>query len=471
MLSEDVARQVVGYVHDVLHSEKADEIMAQIHEVFRRVGFPKPYPDAERLAIAVATGLFTLIAYFVLFGKRHRRRRKALQEDLNKAYEKVQELQEKLAEMEEEEDGGKPKNQIRIWMDGAFDMMHYGHMNAFRQAKSLGTYLVVGVNDDESITACKGAPPVMNNEERIASVVGCKFVNEVEPHCPYIMNEEYLKRMIKKHNIDYVVHGDDPCIVDGKDVYETAQKLGKYRTIPRTEGVSTSDILGRMLVMHKTHHTYEGYGNGQLSSKVASNDKAAYERPSKFLTTNRMLRLFSAGNREPKKADKIVYVDGAFDMFHSGHVEFLKLAKAQGTYLVVGVHNDSIVNAHRGLNYPIMNLHERVLSVLGCKYVDDVLIDAPWHITKEMIASLNVSVVVHGTHRDRDHLKDFSLDEHYKAAKEAGIFKLITSPSKLDVNDIVARINDNRERFEKKFVSKMKAEEEYYADRYDTTRK
>ena len=25
--------------------------------------------------------------------------------------------------------------EIRIWMDGAFDMMHYGHMNAFRQGK------------------------------------------------------------------------------------------------------------------------------------------------------------------------------------------------------------------------------------------------------------------------------------------------------------------------------------------------
>lgn len=65
--------------------------------------------------------------------------------------------------MEVEEETNKPKEQIRIWMDGAFDMMHYGHMNAFRQARSLGTYLVVGVNDDESITACKGAPPVLNN--------------------------------------------------------------------------------------------------------------------------------------------------------------------------------------------------------------------------------------------------------------------------------------------------------------------
>ncbi|KAE9326642.1 hypothetical protein PF001_g2321, partial [Phytophthora fragariae] len=44
-------------------------------------------------------------------------------------------------------------------------------------------------------------------------------------------------------------------------------------------------------------------------------------------------------------------------------------------------------------------------------------------------------------------------------------------PNKLDVNDIVGRINDNRERFEKKFVSKMKSEEEYYADRYSKNKK
>jgi cytidyltransferase-like protein len=39
-------------------------------------------------------------------------------------------------------------SQVRIWMDGAFDMLHYGHMNAFRQGRAYGTYLVVGVNSD-----------------------------------------------------------------------------------------------------------------------------------------------------------------------------------------------------------------------------------------------------------------------------------------------------------------------------------
>jgi glycerol-3-phosphate cytidylyltransferase-like family protein len=36
-----------------------------------------------------------------------------------------------------------------------------------------------------------------------------------------------VTELLNVRRIDYVVHGDDPCIVDGKDVYETAQKLGK----------------------------------------------------------------------------------------------------------------------------------------------------------------------------------------------------------------------------------------------------
>ncbi len=46
---------------------------------------------------------------------------------------------------------------------------------------------------------------------------------------------------------------------------------------------------------------------------------------------------------------------------------FLCLARQFGSYVIVGVHSDWVVNSHRGMNAPIMNLHERVLSVLGCK--------------------------------------------------------------------------------------------------------
>ena len=45
-----------------------------------------------------------------------------------------------------------------------------------------------------------------------------------------------------------------------------------------------------------------------------------------------------------------------------------------GDYVIVGVHNDSEVNQRRGNNLPIMNLHERVLSVLGCKVRTTILL-------------------------------------------------------------------------------------------------
>lgn len=98
-MTEALGTQIVAYFHDVLHSETADELMKHVHGFLQYLGVPKPYPDAERIAIAMATGIFTLLAYFVLFGKRHRRRRRVLQEELDRAYEKVQELQEKMAEV------------------------------------------------------------------------------------------------------------------------------------------------------------------------------------------------------------------------------------------------------------------------------------------------------------------------------------------------------------------------------------
>lgn len=50
-------------------------------------------------------------------------------------------------------------------MDGCFDMMHYGHCNALRQARALGDQLIVGIVSDAEIVANKG-PPVTSLEER-----------------------------------------------------------------------------------------------------------------------------------------------------------------------------------------------------------------------------------------------------------------------------------------------------------------
>ena len=65
---------------------------------------------------------------------------------------------------------------------------------------------------------------------------------------------------------------------------------------------------------------------------------------------------------------KIVYVAGAFDLFHVGHLDFLEKCRELGSYLIVGLHTDPVVNRYKGSNFPIMNLHERTLSVLAFRW-------------------------------------------------------------------------------------------------------
>jgi len=130
--------------------------------------------------------------------------------------------------------------------------------------------------------------------------------------------------------------------------------------------------------------------------------------------------------------------------------------------LIVGIHGDAVVNRLRGMNMPLMNLHERVLSVLGCQYVDDILIDAPYEITPEVIARLNISEVVCGTKHDNIGVP--YAENMYDYPKRAGILRVIESPSTFNLANIVHRIRRNQETFEAKFDRKMKAENEFYKE-------
>ena len=48
------------------------------------------------------------------------------------------------------------KKQVRVWCDGCYDIMHFGHANQLRQAKAMGDYLIVGVHTDEEVRQNKG---------------------------------------------------------------------------------------------------------------------------------------------------------------------------------------------------------------------------------------------------------------------------------------------------------------------------
>ncbi|CAG2063345.1 unnamed protein product, partial [Timema podura] len=141
--------------------------------------------------------------------------------------------------------------------------------------------------------------------------------------------------------------------------------------VQRTAGVSTTDLVGRMLLLTRQHFRqgpleYEVGREGPSSMGQDSDARSPYTGCSQFLPTTQKIIQFSDG-KPPKTGDRIVYVCGAYDLFHVGHLDFLEKARDQGDYLIVGLHTDPIVNRYKGSNYPIMNLHERVLSVLACK--------------------------------------------------------------------------------------------------------
>ena len=408
-----------------------------------------------------------------------------------------------------------PPSDLRVWIDGCFDLTHAGHFNAWRQGKAFGTTLVVGINPDDEVTKYKG-PPVYTQEERFVMASQCKWVDEVVENVPYVMSDEYLRQVVlnpAEKNCDLVCHGSDPCLTpDGKDVFEAAKALGKYREYNRTEGVSTTNFIGRMLSLSKRHHNQaelrdpqtdlddEDSGEGidsptfgaQLRRIVTDADSAtntgAFQRITAFMPTTRRLTEFASP--KPKRPEQItVYCDGTWDMFNPAHVDFLKAihehgrANGQSYFVVVGVYSDNVANALHGENYPILNLQERVISILSSKYVDDVVIGAPYKLNREFLVNIDAKYVFHGTTNDtRPHLQalvtkeadlinppssprsnDQSVEslDPYEYAKEHNMLIQLKSPRTTTIKTIIQRVIAHKQAFEAKFEKKNKAEAEY----------
>lgn len=309
----------------------------------------------------------------------------------------------------------------------------------------MGDYLIVGVHTDEEIARHKG-PPVFTQEERYKMVRAIKWVDEIVPGAPYVTTLDTLD----KYNCDFCVHGNDITLtVDGKDTYEEVKNAQRYRECQRTQGVSTTDLVGRMLLMTKAHHSVEAtqdYKRHQDNFGKDARGRSPWTGVSQFLQTSQKIMQFASG-KEPEPGDTIIYVAGAFDLFHIGHIDFLEKAHslAPKPYIIVGLHFDQEVNLYKRKNYPIMNIHERTLSVLACRYVSEVVIGAPYSVTSDLLDHFKVDLVCHGK---TEVLPDRDGSDPYAEPKLRGIFRTLESGSKLTTDDIVQRIIKNRLEFE-----------------------
>ena len=133
------------------------------------------------------------------------------------------------------------------------------------------------------------------------------------------------------------------------------------------------------------------------------------------------------------KAPVRVYVDIVGDLFHAGHVEFFKKARAFGDYLIVGVLADDVVEEYK--REPILTLAERVAVIQACKYVDEVIVAPPLRLTEEMVQRLHISYVVHGDDFNKDLLED-----QYGVALRFGIFRTVPYTPGISSTAIIQRI-------------------------------
>eukprot|EP00928_Gymnodinium_smaydae_P087261 TRINITY_DN71546_c0_g1_i1.p1 TRINITY_DN71546_c0_g1~~TRINITY_DN71546_c0_g1_i1.p1 ORF type:complete len:513 (+),score=73.43 TRINITY_DN71546_c0_g1_i1:205-1743(+) len=133
-----------------------------------------------------------------------------------------------------------------VYCDGIYDLCHVGHKNLFRKALTLGNRLFVGVIGDEDANNYK-RPPVMSAAEREAEVASCKCVTKVIQNAPcFGLTEEF----IRKHRIHVVAFGQEYMDrfpnPDDDPYYKVPRKMGIAQPMPRTEGLSTSDLIRRI---------------------------------------------------------------------------------------------------------------------------------------------------------------------------------------------------------------------------------
>lgn len=109
----------------------------------------------------------------------------------------------------------------------------------------------------------------------------------------------------------------------------------------------------------------------------------------------------------------ILYTGGTFDLFHSGHVNFLKGCKKISDTVIVSLNTDDFVKKYKG-NTPIMSYEERKEILLGCKYVDQVIENSNGEDSKPAILSVNPQIIAIGDDwAKKDYYKQMSFTQQW----------------------------------------------------------
>ena len=126
-----------------------------------------------------------------------------------------------------------------VWCNGTFDILHPGHIQLFKIARSLGNKVIVATDTDEKIKADKGDHrPVNNLCHRVAMLEAIRYIDVVLT----FGDRQELEDLIELYQPDILLLGDDWR--DGDVVgWEHA---GEVRYLPRVRGYASSKTIERI---------------------------------------------------------------------------------------------------------------------------------------------------------------------------------------------------------------------------------
>ena len=136
---------------------------------------------------------------------------------------------------------------------------------------------------------------------------------------------------------------------------------------------------------------------------------------------------------------KNVYVIGVFDLFHRGHVEFLKKAKALGQNLIVAVNGDDMVASYK--RKPFYSEEDRLEIIKSCKYVQEAFIIRGYD-NKQYIEAYNIDAIVHGNDWERNsYLHQIRVTEEYLKEQNAELV-LVPYTAGVSTSNIIKQIKE-----------------------------
>ena len=129
-----------------------------------------------------------------------------------------------------------------VFTNGCFDVIHAGHISYLSAAKKLGDILIVGINDDASVSRLKGPDrPVNNLDDRSKVLASMYFIDFVVP-----FSHDTPLELIKLISPDVLVKGGDYAVQDIVGYDFVVAKGGLVTTLPLIHGLSTTSTLERL---------------------------------------------------------------------------------------------------------------------------------------------------------------------------------------------------------------------------------